>query len=294
MNKFLTEEIVDYLDGTLRSQLFFARDIRVHGQGAEPWKQCSYHAVSVLKNGGVINTRFENDLSKNLMRSKGDVCFLPAYRKRQVEISASDGNREIEITAVGVMFHLCGNLDLLSFWNIPFIFDPEAGRAIDQTIDRLVALEKDKGITSLELLVGRKELVFNLLKLITNASEFRSDASARLFSYKQLEPAVHKMDRDFRNEITVAELAKRCALSRSQFHYNFKRIIGVSPLEYQQQLRLTEAKRLLLQSDESIAVISEKVGWQDQFYFSRLFKKTNACSPTEFRKRNNWGFMFEY
>jgi two-component system response regulator YesN len=49
--------------------------------------------------------------------------------------------------------------------------------------------------------------------------------------------------------------------------------------------RLQEAENMLLCTDLSIAEIGDRVGWEDQFYFSRTFKKNTGLSPGDFRRQ---------
>lgn len=59
---------------------------------------------------------------------------------------------------------------------------------------------------------------------------------------------------------------------------------GESPLKIIISRIITEAKRLLLYSDKSIKEISELLGYDDPFYFSRLFTKETGIPPTEYKK----------
>ena len=63
--------------------------------------------------------------------------------------------------------------------------------------------------------------------------------------------------------------------------------MGKSPNEYIIELRLQFAKSLLDNTNISIKQVSEHVGYNDQYFFSRLFKKHIGISPQEYRKRKN-------
>lgn len=272
----------------------FAWKTTLTGHRPELWKQCGYHAISVLKRGGHINTWFEDEKDRMLSRSAGDVCFLPSYRTRRVEVVADDSGDGVEITAVGLTCKLFGNLDWLSFWEIPFRFDPVVGEALGSAIDALIAVEQDTARHPLTRVVERKKLCFELLALVTGASTLKHDARERLGAFHQVEPAVRKLERNFRLKLKIDELARACALSRSQFYHNFKRIVGLPPLEYQQRLRLGEAKRMLLETEMSVAEIGEAAGWPDAFHFSRIFKQHSGFSPARFRQAYRQGLRPDY
>lgn len=89
-------------------------------------------------------------------------------------------------------------------------------------------------------------------------------------------------------EFSVAEEIKKSGYSADHFRRCFKEETGYTPLEYVTSLRINRAKKLLRslppQSVESIAV---GCGFDDEFYFSRVFKKQTGTSPREYRKKYN-------
>ncbi|MBQ4510927.1 MAG: helix-turn-helix transcriptional regulator [Clostridia bacterium] len=90
----------------------------------------------------------------------------------------------------------------------------------------------------------------------------------------------------YTTKIDVPYLAKMENLSVSRYGTVFKRITGKSPNEYIIDLRLQLAKSLLENTKMSIRQISEKIGYTDQYFFSRLFKKYSGVSPQKYRKDN--------
>lgn len=90
----------------------------------------------------------------------------------------------------------------------------------------------------------------------------------------------------FREDLTLQDLADRFFLSREYISRRFKREFGENVFDYLANVRLERAKRLLLDSDMLVVRIAELVGYQDEKYFSRVFKKTTGCSPNEFRRKS--------
>lgn len=289
MDKNYIENILEYMDDTLQVKFHFVRSVLLEGKRDEAWRQYSYHAVSILKSGGRIKTWFENDGGRIFTRNVGNVCFLPAYRRRKVEIMPEKGSRGVEILSAALTFGILGNLDLLSFWDIPFLFNRKTEIALTEAIEALMLIEQDISMHPLERTVKRKNLCFQILCLLIGVSVLKQDAKERLRGYHLVEPALRRLNKDFNNNLKISDLAKSCYLSRSQFHHNFKCITGMSPLEYQQWRRLDEAKKLLLQSEKNIEEISADVGWNDQFHFSRIFKKSTGYAPSIFRKNYREG-----
>lgn len=72
--------------------------------------------------------------------------------------------------------------------------------------------------------------------------------------------------------------------SKNYFSYLFKKELGISFVEYLNQVRVEAAKKLLDTTDEKTYEISEKVGYSDYKYFSSVFKKITGVSPAQYKK----------
>ncbi|MEX0720098.1 MAG: AraC family transcriptional regulator [Balneolaceae bacterium] len=95
------------------------------------------------------------------------------------------------------------------------------------------------------------------------------------------------MQNSIDQSISLGELADHINYSVSYFHTIFKEKTGFSPIHYFNQLKIQKACQYLSFTDLSIKEISHKLGFNDQFYFSRLFKKMMNLSPSEYRHLYN-------
>ena len=86
---------------------------------------------------------------------------------------------------------------------------------------------------------------------------------------------------------TVRELAAIAGASRSAFALNFKRKVGISPLEYVLRWRMQLATRDLKNRDRTISSIAESLGYDSDSAFSNAFKRILACSPRAYRERQS-------
>ena len=85
---------------------------------------------------------------------------------------------------------------------------------------------------------------------------------------------------NYKSSIAVTELASECGMSVSAFHEHFKSVTATTPLQYQKDLRLLEARRLLLSSDGvSVATAAYEVGYESPTQFSREFSRKFGLSP---------------
>lgn len=83
--------------------------------------------------------------------------------------------------------------------------------------------------------------------------------------------------------LPVAELAARAGVSPSHFFTLFKRLTGRSPLDYFKRLRMRRACDLMESGEVSVREASVALGYDDPFYFSRVFKAVCGVAPSDYR-----------
>lgn len=93
------------------------------------------------------------------------------------------------------------------------------------------------------------------------------------------------IDQNYTDKLTLEILADVCHGSPYHLHRTFKRITGVTPVEYIQQTRINTARNYLIHSKKTIAEIALLVGLPNTPYFITLFKKKNGLTPVEYRKK---------
>ncbi|TLS51897.1 helix-turn-helix domain-containing protein [Paenibacillus antri] len=127
-----------------------------------------------------------------------------------------------------------------------------------------------------------QKLLF-LVKLIVSAPADNVQPTPAID--KQLYTALRYMERSFKNNITIEELAGICHLTPSYVIRLFKQTFGATPIQYLQELRLKAAISYLGTTDMPIQDIAETTGFANLHYFSRMFKQKVGESPTAWRKR---------
>lgn len=85
--------------------------------------------------------------------------------------------------------------------------------------------------------------------------------------------------------LSVDFCAQMCALSPRHFIHVFREYTGLSPYAYLTHVRLSEAARLLSTTALPVAEVAHRCGYEDALYFSRLFRKKYASSPSAFRRQ---------
>lgn len=114
--------------------------------------------------------------------------------------------------------------------------------------------------------------------------------SSNVVNYEQqqldrIDDAIHYMRENVRKRITLKQIADYVGYSTSHFSAKFQSKTGYSPLNYHIHLKIQEACHYLDFSDMKINQISMLVGFDDPFYFARIFGKTMGSSPSEYRKK---------
>jgi AraC-like DNA-binding protein len=91
--------------------------------------------------------------------------------------------------------------------------------------------------------------------------------------------AVKRLRQHFDQPLRIEEMAQELGMSVSGFHHHFKAVTALSPLQFQKQLRLQEARRLMLGEDLDAKVAAYRVGYQDASYFNREYKSLFGIPP---------------
>lgn len=98
----------------------------------------------------------------------------------------------------------------------------------------------------------------------------------------QLAAAINAMHENPAAPWTLPQLAQRAGMSRTTFAVKFKKMVGVSPMEYLARWRMTRASDRLTQSNDSVAEIAYAVGYESESAFSAAFKRLMGRSPRSY------------
>ena len=101
----------------------------------------------------------------------------------------------------------------------------------------------------------------------------------------RIEEILHFIHEHYQEQLSVTHIADLFQIERRHLAYLFKRYTGMSPLNYLTEYRIRRSKELLRQADYSIAKVAELVGFEDNLYFSRIFKKRTGYSPSAYREK---------
>ncbi|WP_240546289.1 helix-turn-helix transcriptional regulator [Paenibacillus artemisiicola] len=121
------------------------------------------------------------------------------------------------------------------------------------------------------------KLVFNSLAILPDIE-------------RQIKRAVRWLSYQYAQPISIEELSRSLGYHRTHLSKMFKQVTGVSPMQFLLKVRMERAKELLNeQSHLSIDQVASSVGYPDALYFSKQFRKTFGCSPSEYRAQARGG-----
>ena len=118
-------------------------------------------------------------------------------------------------------------------------------------------------------------------KLIGNDGEKKENKI--LFSANQI---VSYITNNYKEKITLDELAFIFSTNRSTLCKEFKKATGKTIVEFMNDKKIDKAKSLIISTDLTFTEIAEKLNFISIHYFTRLFKSTTGLTPKEFRKKN--------
>ena len=119
--------------------------------------------------------------------------------------------------------------------------------------------------------------------LLDHAIELRNTVGGRRYS-EIIQTAKERIEQDYMTEdISLNSVAAEVCMSPSYFSSVFSKEMGKTFIEYLTEVRMEKAKQYLACSSMKTSEISYEVGYKDPHYFSYIFKKTQGCTPKEYR-----------
>lgn len=174
-------------------------------------------------------------------------------------------------------------LDVTLLFRMPMKLVRQQCARIGRIIDEIHGSEKPEAHRDLGWQSRRQELAFCVLRILCEAAQPAPDAPLLLARTQRFKPLVKYLHDNLAASVTASDMAQVCHMSLSGFHRYFRKYTDDSPVNYLKRLRLDEAARLLLSTDLTIAEVSDRTGFSNQFHFSREFKREYRQSPSVYR-----------
>jgi AraC-like DNA-binding protein len=199
---------------------------------------------------------------------------------------------EIPYLALKLEFTTKQVLEVLNETDIPFnqrknskraMFVSEAEPSLLDAVLRFACLlENPKHIPVLGPLLT-KEIIYWILQ--GPHGEALEQIALQGSNASRIREVIDHIIKNFKEPFRIEELAEIANMSVSSLHRHFKEVTAMSPIQFQKQLRLQEARRLLLADPTDVANVAFKVGYESQSQFSREYSRMFGCSPRVDMKR---------
>jgi AraC-like DNA-binding protein len=167
-------------------------------------------------------------------------------------------------------------LERLGFLSREHIVIPGGANAVIEANKALLEIIHREDLGSI---LARKNIA---LEMILKLHRCRLSEGKYRHTDTQIDRAVAYMRNNYAKALSVSGCAAEVNMSESHFRRLFKQRTGRSPKEFIITLKISKAKELLSRG-ESIKKTAELVGWEDEFYFMRIFRKISGISPGKFR-----------
>jgi len=204
----------------------------------------------------------------------------------KVKIGDRTGAKEILNSLLGrIMFNNPGNINLLKARLVELLSVLSRAAAMGG-VDINTLLNKNLSYINKVLTIDTQE---DICVWISHAldefieSVYTSQDAKKM---QQLRPAIEFMQQRYGQPLTLPDIAKAVHLSVSRLAHLFREQTGVTIVDYLTNIRINHAKRMLLTTDKNCTRICYEVGYNNQSYFTRVFKQITGLTPRQFRNQN--------
>lgn len=206
-----------------------------------------------------------------------------------VQAGDTDGFQSLQLNDANFHIGITGDTVLRQLKNNIIITTTLCTRAaIDGGLDYDTAYElSDRFIQTAEQMQTPDGLYELLLKICYTFTEKVSQAKVPISSNGCLQKAIHFIQQNTNQHITVSDVASYVGFSKSYFSAYFKDNLGFTVSAFILRCKLEESRRLLQFTDKSISTISTFLCFSSQSHFQTAFKKQFGITPAQYRQQNS-------
>lgn len=156
---------------------------------------------------------------------------------------------------------------------VDYLLKPVVEEELERALERVVAL--------LDVETGQKRL--SETGILGTEQARGSDDENWPSKEKVIAEIIDYIEANYAREINLNMFSQRYHLTKEYLSRCFKEVVGFGIYEFVTETRMKKAKKLLMDPQAKIRVVAEQVGYNDQNYFSRAFKKYTGVHPSEFK-----------
>lgn len=159
----------------------------------------------------------------------------------------------------------------------PCVFVGQVDEALADCVQRLIRISQTPGAIPVLYPSVMREICYLLLSG-PHGGEL-CNLTLPESSSERIARAIRILREDFAKTVRIETLAEAARMSQSSFHQHFKSLTAMTPLQFQKQLRLLEARRLMVADAASVAQAAYQVGYESPSQFSREYSRTFGVAP---------------
>jgi len=186
---------------------------------------------------------------------------------------------------IGMITEIAGSMENIHVTeNIPSFSIEEMDIGLIEALDRLVDLVEDPSMISQIAPLIKHEIIVRLL--LGKHGDYLRNLIKVSGNEKNIFKVISWLRNNFLNDVRVDEIAEQANMTSATFRNHFREITRMTPLQYQKQLRLQEARKLMLMQSIEIRRVAESVGYESQSQFTREYVRLFGITPQKDLKEN--------
>ncbi|KKR03643.1 MAG: hypothetical protein UT30_C0023G0001 [Candidatus Uhrbacteria bacterium GW2011_GWF2_39_13] len=171
------------------------------------------------------------------------------------------------------------NISLFSLMDFNDFVEPENSQVIFYLFERLYNIY----MKSSQFLFFEAEAILRYFLAILRKKPAKN-AEKIMRQISRFGPVLSYLEENISEKTTIKKLAYLVHLHPTYFANSFAKVFGMSPLEFMISQKLEKTQKMLFFTEKPIKEIAAEIGFKDEFYFSRIFKKYIGISPTQYRQ----------
>ncbi len=214
---------------------------------------------------------------KDYRCQENDILILNPQQK--ISFEADKNSEIITILLTGFVFTSSVNLDSVD----GHFLVHNRGRTLRHYFD-LLLLENESKSRGTDQII--KRLVECIMIYVLRHSDISIKDNGKLAKSKDVQEVQNYIRDHYSEKVTLEQLAEVSDINKFYLIRIFKQNTGLSPIDYLIHVRIEESEKLLIHTDEQIADISAKVGFNSPSHFTKAFRMINHITPSQFRKKH--------
>lgn len=229
----------------------------------------------------------------------GQSVILPANTKMQIDFPEAKKGNPTQCIALAIDQHKINKiLDLLNeryavegiyghwkldFSNYFFENQEELASSMNKLIKECIS---DSPLKDIYVEIALQELLVRIIQNqnLHSLGNIQSESKNNDIRKSRFRTIINFIKNNSARQIQLKELSDKACMSIPTLSRLFKRELGISPMEFVLQERIKKAKYLLKEEQIKLAEVSAATGFESSNYFSRIFKKYEGLTPSEYRK----------